>query len=380
MANYEPFLINPPKRLPKFRRKFRRNDADMGTEQAAPWEMGIGIREGHSTMKVRKTKKKEKLRKRAKKAWRTRRAHEEAKVATRRRKKVGAKKVSRRKGRLKKGSLAAKRFMAKLRRMRKSSKPKATKTRRTKVRRTKVRRTVRRVKRTVVRRRKSAVAKTSYKRRGFAKRHKRKIVSAYRFGGAWRTSPFARKPIKPGIRINPFGEELMVVGANPRRRKRRKYFSNPKRRGGHMARRRHSSKRRRFNSNPMGSLKSLLPMVLAGTGGALATKMVPRMFGMQTAWSIYGTQAAVVAIGGYALDKYVGKNVSDGWIIGSASYLVSNVLSTFVGGALAGLGLDGMGAFPQQYAAFPEQMGMLGNEAMGEYVDDAYSFEPGMVY
>ena len=377
MANYEPFLINPPKRLSRFRKKFRRNDADMGTESAAPWEMGLGIRKGHSKMKVRKTKKKEKLRKRAKKAWRTRRKHEEeAKVATRRKKKAGAKKVSKRKGgRLKKGSLAAKRFMAKLRRMRKSSKTKT------------VRRRVKTVRHKTVRRRKSTVAKrrttrVSYKRRGFAKRHKRKLVSAYRFGGAWRTSPFARRPIKPGIRINPFGEELMVVGANPRRRKRRKYSRNPKRRGGYMARRRHRSggKRKRFKSNPMGSLKSLLPMALAGTGGALAAKMVPRMLGMTTAWSVYGTQAAVVVGGGYALDKYVGKNVADGWIIGSAAYVLSNVLATFVGGALAGLGLDGMGAFPEQYGAFPEQMGMLGNDAMGEYADDAYSFEPGMVY
>ncbi len=110
-------------------------------------------------------------------------------------------------------------------------------------------------------------------KRGSLKRRKKYMIAAYKHRGHLYTSPRARR-VWPNHRLNPFGSEMMTIGANPRRRKRRRsrksYKSNPRRR--YMAR-----GRRRFSRNPLASMRHLLPMIAAGTAGALATRNLPRM-------------------------------------------------------------------------------------------------------
>ena len=73
----------------------------------------------------------------------------------------------------------------------------------------------------------------------------------------------------------------------------------------------------------------------------------------------------------------MGKSVSDGWIIGGATMVLSGLLGGVLGGVFAGLGLE-YEAFPdEQLGAFP--MGMLGDGGMGEYETES-EFEPSMVY
>ena len=128
------------------------------------------------------------------------------------------------------------------------------------------------------------------------------------------------------------------------------------------------AKRKRFMSNPVSSIKALAPMIIAGTAGALAVKMAPKLLNMTSTWAGYGTQLAVIAGGGYAADKWLGKQVSDGWIIGGAATVLASIISTAIPTVFAGLGLD-YSAFPEM-AAFPDaggDMGMLGNEMGNEY-------------
>ena len=413
---YEPFLINPPRRLPRrFGKrinrarinpfKYRRNDYDPGMDAADPSEMGIGVLPGHSTMHkrpavIRKSKKtaaaakrkrmysklkKQKparltmteflarlSKKKAGKKVVTKGGVMAKKKATKRKavKKASSKK---RKGGVKKGSAAAKKWGRLMARLRKAKSKTGTKRKRkaVKVVATRKRKSVKRshahtkhVKASV------KVGKRKYSKKSI-KGRKRKHVAVAHYGKAWRTVPGIHKPFRAGVKVNPFrrnpfGSELMVVGANPRRKKSRKS-------GGSMA------KRKRFHSKPMSSLKALAPMVIAGTVGAVATKMAPKLLGMTNVWAGYGTQLAVIAGGGYAADKWLGKNVSDGWIIGGAAAVLSGIVSTTLGGVFAGLGLDyeDYAAFPtndNQMAAFPDGgMGMLDNESLGgDYDLDQY--------
>lgn len=244
--------------------------------------------------------------------------------------------------------------------------------------------TKRRVKRTVKRvakRRYTKRTKTTTRRRRRARLGRRHVIPVYLRKGVARTGPRRHKfGIKRNFRVNPFrrnpfGEELMVIGSNPvRRRRKRKYSANPKRKRGYksMARR----GRKRFSRNPISSIGHLMPMIAAGTAGALATKMLPRVIGVTNTWAVYGTQAVVVVGGGYLADKFMGKAVSDGWIIGGATMVLSSLLGGVLGGVFAGLGLE-YEAFPNEVGAFP--MGMLGDGGMGDMMGEN-EFEPSMVY
>jgi hypothetical protein len=429
---YEPFLINPPKRLPKLRRSrmfskpyFRKNaaveddeafDAEWNREKlrkslstTAPAGMTVGTkprkklskkaqrsssllstraeiaqfnkdvaaakRHLKAAGKVTKKKKGKKVTKVAKKAKRkgikivragkTRlrlvQGGSMAKKKTAKRKvvKKAAKRVSKkRKVSMRKGSVKAIKWGKLMAKLRKAKGTKVAKRKKTTVKASRKRVAKKRV----------AVSKRKYTSKSLHGQ-KRRHVAVARYAKAWRTVPGVHKPFRAGVKVNPFrrnpfGSELMVVGANPRRKKSRKS-------GGNM-----SKKRKRFMSNPISSIKALAPMIAGGTVGALATKQMPKWLGMTNVWAGYGTQVATIAAGAYLVDKFsgkYGKSVADGWIIGGASMVLSNVLSNTVGGVLAGLGLDydSLSAFPEQQTmqAFPEGgMGMLDNEGMaGEY-------------
>ena len=371
-GQYEPFLINPPKRLRRrvSKRRYKRNDYQPGMEMADPSEMGIGIRAGHTTMKKRSVRRGGKKRHRAAlKAWRTRRAHQEGSMAKARRKTVK---------RRRKASPAQLRALARGRAKRLKN-LRGRKTRKRTVKRVARRKTRKVAKRRVTRVR-TRKTTTRRRRRSSGRRH---VIPVYLRKGVARTGPRKHKyGIKRNFRVNPFrrnpfGEELMVIGSNPvrRRRRKRKYSANPKRKRGYRAMARG---RRRFSRNPLSSVAHLMPMIAAGTAGALATKMVPRVIGVTNTWAVYGTQAVVIVGGGYLADKFMGRSISDGWIIGGATMILSSLVGGVLGGVFAGLGLD-YEAFPM--GAFPDDqpMGMLGDDGMGAYAEDN-EFSPSMVY
>lgn len=143
----------------------------------------------------------------------------------------------------------------------------------------------------------------------------------------------AAKIVRKGIKLNPFrrnpfGEELMFFGANPK--------------GGHMARKKHSKKRfrknparksRRFKLNPVMD-KSIMYMILSGGVAALATRMIPNLIGL-TGWKAYATQAAILVGGGLAATKLVNKNVGVGVMIGSGAMIITDVTRNMLSGATA---------------------------------------------
>lgn len=377
-GQYEPFLINPPKRLRRrvSKRRYKRNDYQPGMEMADISEMGVGVRPGHTGIKKRGVKRGGKKRHRAAlKAWRTRRAHQEGGMAKARRKTVK---------RRRKASPAQLRALARGRAKRlKNLRGRKTRKRATtkKVARRRTRKYAkRRVAKRTTRTRRTRKTTTRRRRRVSGRRH---TIPVYIRKGIARTGPRRhRYGIKSNFRVNPFrrnpfGEELMVIGSNParRRRRKRKYASNPRRKRGYRAMARG---RRRFSRNPLSSFAHLMPMIAAGTAGALATKMVPRVIGVTNTWAVYGTQAVVIVGGGYLADKFMGKSISDGWVIGGATMILSNLVGGVLGGVFAGLGLEydafPMGAFPDNGVA-----GMLGDmQGMGYGAEN--EFEPSMVY
>lgn len=408
---YEPFLINPPRRLPKMRRSrmrlnpFRRNapvdDVDSYEQEwnrealrhkvASMAPAGMIISGGKRTKlskraqrfsktletpaeikafkkewnKIARKKKAVKKVAKAKVAKiKGKKVKHVAKGGSMAKRKVAKKKVTKKRAvkkrvvkrkasgvskrkrttKMRKGSKAAKAWGRKMARLRKAATPKRKVSKRRK-------HSTAKHARSVVKIEKRKVSRKTL--RG----HKRRHVAVAHYGKAWRTVPGVHKPFRAGVKVNPFkrnpfGSELMVVGANPRRRRRSK-------KGGSMA------KRKRFHSNPMSSIKALAPMIAAGTVGALVTKMAPKTLGMTNVWAGYGVQVAAIVGGGYAADKWLGKQVSDGWIIGGAAVVLSNIISTAIPTVFAGLGLD-YAAFPEM-GSFPENsgdlgMGMMGNE------------------
>jgi len=378
-GDYEPFLINPPKRAPKHRRriKYRANDYSPGMEIASPDEMGIGIRSGHVEMHKRKSAK----------VKRKRKAVERRKSVAKAKRKKATKKGSARK----KGSPAAKAWGRKMARLRAAGGKKHKVAKRRKVAkrhkkhisawtaagRTRVPSVTRR------KRRKVTVAK---RRRATGKRH---TIAAYMSKGIMRTGPRKHKyGVKSGFRINPFrsmhrnpfGEELMVIGANPRRKRRRKStMSNPKHRRVGV---RKMAKRHRVHKNPMSALTGLIPTLAWATGGAFAADMTPKLIfkympTIAGPWAGYGIKAGVIAGGGYLIDKQFGKNAGESFIIGAVAASVATILTDLTSGFFAGLGLgelgDGMSAFPDHsnLSALPENYADYGD---GDIVD-AYAID-----
>ena len=206
---------------------------------------------------------------------------------------------------------------------------------------------------------------------------------------------------------NPFGEEVMIVGANPRRRRLKRRIrldNNPRkkrvrrsrvraRRVGLIGRlrrrfklnenpRRYRRRRvsrgralmlrdnprryrvRRFRSNPRGRARaagvpalsiarpmSILMPVAVGTAAYLATEKVPAMVGMTTTLPRLGVKAAVGVGGGMLIGKFLGKQNGAVWLIGSGINLLNDILNTYVFKTT----LAGFGAFP--YSRFAEAGG-----------------------
>ena len=185
-----------------------------------------------------------------------------------------------------------------------------------------------------------------------------------RLFGRMHHNPFRRHHRRAHHRRNP--GELMFVGANPFHKGVRSMAKRHKRRYRHNdpGRRHH---RRHYRHNPMMAMGTLMPMVVGGTLGIAAERVLSKMVGM-TGIMNYGVKAAIALGGGWAVGKYVNKPAGEGWMIGAVSAIVVEALNELA----PTLGLGGMlaeqpqmltyytpaapatGAFEQPFGAFEQ--------------------------
>jgi hypothetical protein len=187
------------------------------------------------------------------------------------------------------------------------------------------------------------------------------------------TSP-AAKIVKKGMKVNPFGEELMMIGANPRRRV-----------GGIMAHRKHRKHRRNpmhkfgriFKHNPIMG-KGVLTLILAGGVAAIASRMIPTMPGVSSfvgasTWKKYAAQAAVLVGGSYIVTKFLKKpELSKAVMIGSGAVLLMDATHDVLSMTASSSAPASSGA-----AAY-ERLGNTEVAVKGPYQDTLGMYETGM--
>ncbi len=217
---------------------------------------------------------------------------------------------------------------------------------------------------------------------------------ASRKGWRRRIKTKSRHKVHKVHKSNPLGEEVIIMGANPRRRKRstRKHsrrrfhlFKNApakrrrsRRRKYHMARNapavNRKRSRRRHRRNPaVGGLsfdimrpQTLIMPLLTGLVAKMATEKIPAMLNLTTPLTRYGSQAAVAIGGSILLRRFVGRTNAAIWGIVSAVTILTDVVNRYVlKTTLTGLGYDGgydggyagyvgdAGAYPNEVGAFP---------------------------
>lgn len=172
------------------------------------------------------------------------------------------------------------------------------------------------------------------KKRTVSVKRKRRVTTAkkmrpvvYKTGPrTYSRSSFSRSK-RRGISINPVGEEVLIVGANPKRRKRRKIATRA------IKRRRKRSYRR--NPVSLGGINLRKPMtllmpVIIGLGAKMATEKVPSMVNMSKPLPKFGVQAAMAIGGGLLLQKPLGKNNAAIWAIVSGVTALSGLLNNYV--------------------------------------------------
>lgn len=225
---------------------------------------------------------------------------------------------------------------------------------------------------------------------------------------------------------NPIGEEVMIMGLNPRRGRRRTTKRKRKRRNSYMKnawfgqskrhataakkghskrkrkystkrkrrrnpimksnpvrRRKRYTKRRRYRRNPAGvrslrlggfNVTKMLPLFLTGGLSAIATTMAPNTLGMVTPATRYGSQAAVGLIGGIIINNAVGKEHGTVWFVTSGAVIVSDMLQKYVlprvlpGGAMSAFPYEdtAVGAFPEYGADYGDEDDM-DYDMVGDY-------------
>ncbi len=194
--------------------------------------------------------------------------------------------------------------------------------------------------------------------------------------GQYVRSPYSRSP-----QINPFGEEVMIVGANPKRRRRRtrrRRANEPgrkrvsRRRGYTMRsrlpaiRRRHNPVRhyrRRYRRNPARSgavaisfrrPMGLLMPAIAGTGGFFAADYIPAAIGMSDSpLTRIGIKVGIAYGGSMVVSKFMGAKSGYAFAIGAGINMFNDILKTYIfkTGTVTGFGafaprgrVSGMGA------------------------------------
>lgn len=165
--------------------------------------------------------------------------------------------------------------------------------------------------------------------------------------GQYTRSPYSRSP-----QINPFGEEVMIVGANPKRRKRRTrrrvLRANPvrrhrrsysmKRRANPVTHRKRYTRRHHYRRNPATAMTisyrrpmSLIMPALAGTGGFFAADYIPAAIGMSASpLTRIGIKAGVAFGGGMVVSKFMGSKSGSAFAIGAGINMLNDVLRTYI--------------------------------------------------
>jgi hypothetical protein len=133
----------------------------------------------------------------------------------------------------------------------------------------------------------------------------------------------------------------------------------------------------RRRRNPVAQLTNIIPALVAGGVGIFSVNKGSQMLGLMPGSILdYGAKLAIVVGGGWAVDKYISKQASDGFVIAGGATVAWQLISRLIGmvapqvATVAGLGQDDelLAAFPE-YAAFPDYQGygyaMEGSGAYG---------------
>ena len=207
--------------------------------------------------------------------------------------------------------------------------------------------------------------------------------------------PFLINPMpkRNRMRCNPLGEEVVILGLNPkhrrretsmaRRRSRRRknpFGLNPKRRS------------RRTRRNPALSLggvqstiKKTLPIAITGGAAIIASSIVPNLVRVSSPWMRRGVQAATALAGGAVVSKAINKDHGLAWTIAGAAVIMADILQTYVVGrfmpgltSTAGFGALSEGDYYENaeygMGAFPTGMSGLGMNAYPEESVSAYPY------
>lgn len=188
--------------------------------------------------------------------------------------------------------------------------------------------------------------------------------------------PFLINPMpRSRMRCNPLGEEVVILGLNPKHRRRNKT----------MARRRRSRTRRNpIVSDIQSTVRKTVPVAITGGASIIASSIVPGLVRVTSPWMRRGVQAATALAGGAVVSKAVNKDHGLAWTVAGAAVIVADLLQTYVIGrfmpglapvSAAGFGMlsegdyyenaeYGMGAFP------------IGMSGMSAYPEEAVSSYP----
>ena len=206
-------------------------------------------------------------------------------------------------------------------------------------------------------------------------------------------------------RYNPFGEEVFIVGANPRRRTSRKRVTkrrkrrNPvrgltKRNAWYGSSRKHaaaarkgwrkrsrSKSRRRARRNParstalsLGGINPMKPLTMlrpaiVGAAGYLVAERVPAMVGFPVGWAKTGVQAGVAVAGSMLLKRFLGKRDAIIFAIGSSIVIAKDLIEQYILSAIPGGAVSGVDAYTSEYEG-PEGVGAYTSENIGTPYED----------
>ncbi|MBT9168125.1 MAG: hypothetical protein DDT19_01470 [Syntrophomonadaceae bacterium] len=167
-------------------------------------------------------------------------------------------------------------------------------------------------------------------------------------------------------RWNPFGEEVMIVGANPRRKARKRIKVNPVRKHSLLTMGKEVVRHRR-RRNPVVSLgdsininkpMTLLYPVAVGVAARMATERIPRMLRITAPITRIGIQLAVGIGGGMLLNRFIGNTNAAVWAIVSGATILTDVVNRFVFRTALGYIEDNeeyLANDDEQIEAFPEE-------------------------
>jgi hypothetical protein len=215
-------------------------------------------------------------------------------------------------------------------------------------------------------------------------------------GGPWKRSHRSKR--KLATLQNPFGESLMIAGANPKRRKRhnvkrRKHAFSGLRMFGNPTHRKRTRSHRRNPAMALGNIGRITGLnkitgnmgnIVTGGIALIATPVIARMTGFdKQPWQKYGMQTVVV-LGGSALLGMFGptRRYSGAWVIGGAAGIAAELLRQYVIPMIPGMqafrGYDnyepgypafGPGYVPLNSLSGVGSVGELGYDTLGAFPD-----------